>query len=60
MVVQLHANTPPSSQQQQQLEAMGDLRTPLPGLRDAQGWMQEAMKSRRDALTGAAQFSPLL
>ncbi|BDA49260.1 probable selenocysteine insertion sequence-binding protein 2-like at C-terminar half [Coccomyxa sp. Obi] len=53
MEQQLHANTPTSFQQlQQQLEGMGDLRSPFPGLRDAQGWMQEALKSRRDALTG--------
>lgn len=48
---QLRANTPGlHAQQQQQLDG-----TPhgLSNTLDAQGWMQEALQARRDALTGA-------
>ena len=58
-VMQLHANIPPSLlyAQQQQQEGVSDLRAPIRRLTqalDAQHWMQEALKTRRDALTGAS------
>ena len=61
--MQLHANSLPSRlflqqqhQQQQQQEGVSDSRASARRFTealDAQGWMQEALKSRRDALTGA-------
>ncbi|EIE24823.1 hypothetical protein COCSUDRAFT_46959 [Coccomyxa subellipsoidea C-169] len=54
---QLQATTPLSYMQQlqQQQESRGDISGSsrrLPQAQDAQGWMQEALKTRRDALTG--------
>ncbi len=64
-LLQLQATTPLSYMQQlqqQQQESRGDISGSsrrLPQAQDAQGWMQEALKTRRDALTGTYSDFPL-